>query len=54
MTITYFVMKVNDIVVQLSTFGYKVLEENKVHPLLNGVYENYNLVHATISSAKSI
>lgn len=39
-SITNFVTKVKDIVIQLSTYRYKVLEED----------EDYDLFHATISS----
>lgn len=37
MSVTDFVMKVKDIVMQHCTCGYKVLEEDQEHDLLNGV-----------------
>lgn len=42
-------MKVIDILMQLSTCGYKILEEDQVHTLTNGVDKDYDLGHATIS-----
>lgn len=50
MSITDYVMRIKDIVMQLSSCGYKVSEEDQVHALLHGIDNVYDLVHVVVSS----